>query len=566
MRWNFRSASLAENWGALGDNFLETKAFMSSEIPKILHQTYSTRRLPRYLAGLRKGWLRNHPDWEHRFWTDADIRDFFVRYYPAFLATFDAYPKAIMRVDAFRYYLLYHYGGVYADLDYESLCPLDALLQQKSILLVPEPLERVRTGKSKCRGFSYVVSNALMASAAGHPFWKRVTEHLQIAKDDWDPLDATGPFMLTRAHTEFRPILPLEKHDHFELNPSKTINAGQTAYAVHHWHGSWWIRPWYKEAAVRLLKKLAKIFLPLFLPNFQLRAYLAKHPTDDVRVNIPKREKQYRILSPVLSRVLILDRGRIVRDIKDFSCSDAARKLAQGKLKPLVSALLITKERPGLAMRAVRCFLRQDYFPKELIVIDEGDDRFYLELKKINSPEIKYFRNEKATSLGALRNRAITLANGEYVCQWDDDDLYHPQKISYQLSACQSCDADACFLLREILYSRKPLALAISGSRLWEGTMLARKSALSRYPRMRRGEDYWAVHRLAKRKRVVILDFPELYIYTYHGDNTWGRNHFARVFAKSEHVYFLRPELRAALAELEDPYPDLSGDAQMRRD
>ena len=184
---------------------------MSAEIPKILHQTYTTRDLPRYLAGLRAGWLRNHPDWEHRFWTDADIRDFFVRHYPEFLATFDAYPKAIMRVDAFRYYLLYHYGGVYADLDYESIRPLDALLQQKSILLVPEPWERVRTGKSKCRGFSYVVSNALMASAAGHPFWKHVTEHLQIAKDDWDPLDATGPFMLTRAHTEFRANLAFGK-------------------------------------------------------------------------------------------------------------------------------------------------------------------------------------------------------------------------------------------------------------------------------------------------------------------------------------------------------------------
>ena len=90
--------------------------------------------------------------------------------------------------------------------------------------------------------------------------------------------------------------------------------------------------------------------------------------------------------------------------------------------------------------------------------------------------------------------------------------------------------------------------------------------ALSRYPRMRRGEDYWVVHRLAKRKRVVVLDFPELYVYTYHGDNTWGRNHFARVFAKSEHVYFLRPELRNALAELGESYPDLSGDAQMCKD
>ena len=44
-----------------------------------------------------------------------------------------------MRVDAVRYFLRYHYGGVYADLDFEALKPLDALLVEKDLVLGQEP-------------------------------------------------------------------------------------------------------------------------------------------------------------------------------------------------------------------------------------------------------------------------------------------------------------------------------------------------------------------------------------------------------------------------------------------
>ena len=44
-------------------------------------------------------------------------RDFIAKEYNWFLETYDAYPYPIQRADALRYFVVYHYGGIYADLD-----------------------------------------------------------------------------------------------------------------------------------------------------------------------------------------------------------------------------------------------------------------------------------------------------------------------------------------------------------------------------------------------------------------------------------------------------------------
>ena len=518
-----------------------------AEIPHILHQTYADARLPARLRRLQSTWREHHPAWTYRFWSDADIRAFVAKQAPDFVPIFDSYPHHIMRVDAFRYFLLYHQGGVYADLDYECRQPLEDLLQGKDILLVPEPPNRVGAGKAKQRGLPYVVSNALMASRPRHPFWLEVIRQLKEAKDTWDPLDATGPFMLTQAHAAFDTPIQIAPHRHFNAALSGAASQSKDVYAVHHWHGSWWRRPGPMEMIARSIKWVLHLVLPLILPNFQLRAYLAQHPPEES--SMTAREET--------CRLLLYERGRIRADTS-FACRQRAQEFnTDAKALPLVSALLITKERPQLAMRAVQCFLAQTYPKKELVIIDEGDHRFQREVSTLANPTIRYFRNEHKTNLGSLRNRAVRLARGEYVCQWDDDDLYHPQKISYQLAACRHYAADACFLLREMLQSGAA-TLGVSNPRLWEGSILARKTKMFHYLPMKRAEDYWVVHWLAKRRRVVALDLPELYIYTHHGVNTWSDHHFARVLAKADHIYFLESAKRAKRAELAPAYPHLA--------
>jgi mannosyltransferase OCH1-like enzyme len=65
-----------------------------------------------------------NPDWLYCHWTDEELASFIDSEYPDFRSTYDAYPYDIQRSDAVRYLLLYHYGGLYLDLDIDIVCRL----------------------------------------------------------------------------------------------------------------------------------------------------------------------------------------------------------------------------------------------------------------------------------------------------------------------------------------------------------------------------------------------------------------------------------------------------------
>ena len=73
------------------------------------------------------------PDFKHIIWDDKMVLAFFSEHYPWFLATYRAYDYDVMRVDAAKYFILYHYGGIYLDLD--ERCVQDI---KKLIDLVPQ--------------------------------------------------------------------------------------------------------------------------------------------------------------------------------------------------------------------------------------------------------------------------------------------------------------------------------------------------------------------------------------------------------------------------------------------
>lgn len=96
-------------------------------------------------------------------WTDADSRKFLVEHYPWFVAIFDAYPYPIQRADAIRYFVLYHYGGIYMDLDVGCHRPCDPLLRFEVVLPKTIPVG---------------VSNDVMLAAKGHAFMDYLIHNL----------------------------------------------------------------------------------------------------------------------------------------------------------------------------------------------------------------------------------------------------------------------------------------------------------------------------------------------------------------------------------------------------
>ena len=68
-----------------------------------------------------------------------------------------------------------------------------------------------------------------------------------------------------------------------------------------------------------------------------------------------------------------------------------------------------------------------------------GSDRYYQaiidHLEHAGARDIRVVYIGPGVSLGAARNLTVDTARGAYVCQWDDDDLYHPERLRIQYEA-----------------------------------------------------------------------------------------------------------------------------------
>jgi Glycosyl transferase family 2 len=223
-----------------------------------------------------------------------------------------------------------------------------------------------------------------------------------------------------------------------------------------------------------------------------------------------------------------------------FTLSDTGRNVKAGHLEPdfrwdsgevpLVSCLMVTSDRPRHAERAIECFIAQSYPNRELVVIDGSEsDQLQQGVEAIRIRKIKLHREPPAgRSMGELRNLAVRKSSGQYVCIWDDDDLYDPDRLSVQMSAIKSLGADACFLARLQLWWPARRILALSFRRTWEGSMICAKDKMPLYPDLHKAEDQSIPYRLWRSQRVVMLDEPWLYTYVFHGGNTTGEAQFAQ--------------------------------------
>src|SRR5206468_13041894 len=90
--------------------------------------------------------------------------------------------------------------------------------------------------------------------------------------------------------------------------------------------------------------------------------------------------------------------------------------------------------------RSIKCFLAQDYADRELLIVDDGTDPVGDLVP--DDPRIRYHRRECRLSIGRKRNLACELARGDLIAHCDDDDWYPSWRLSCQVSALASVDAE----------------------------------------------------------------------------------------------------------------------------
>lgn len=111
-----------------------------------------------------------NPTYDIQIWNTTDASEFIKTEYPWFLSTYNDYRYPIQRIDALKYFILYHFGGVYMDLDIACRRPLEPLLQFPSWFPEASPLG---------------VNNDLMASVQGHPVLLEMTNALIERNQNW---------------------------------------------------------------------------------------------------------------------------------------------------------------------------------------------------------------------------------------------------------------------------------------------------------------------------------------------------------------------------------------------
>jgi glycosyltransferase involved in cell wall biosynthesis len=219
--------------------------------------------------------------------------------------------------------------------------------------------------------------------------------------------------------------------------------------------------------------------------------------------------------------------------------------MISGKL-PLISCVCVTKDRFELFKKSIFCYLNQNYQNKNLIILSQSNDdtnkKIEKYIKDLSRDDILFLAAPTMLTLGAMRNTSIELATGEIICQWDDDDLYHPNRLTNQYKCLKSDNRNVaslysnflkyfanskevywCDWLNESEYSHRFLCGSVmfykSLFHMWEN-FYPERGAQSCCE-----EDLNVLEKLMLKGSIApVLDGNE-YVYVYHGVNTYDLDH-----------------------------------------
>lgn len=124
--------------------------------------------------------------------------------------------------------------------------------------------------------------------------------------------------------------------------------------------------------------------------------------------------------------------------------------------QPTVCAVMLVNGRPEMTRLAIASFRAQTYRPKRLLIWDTGRVPA-LNLEQITD-DLLYFREDCASTIGELRNRANrqaasgeSCATPDLIAHFDSDDYSHPRRLEEQVALLQA-SGKQCVGYRELLF------------------------------------------------------------------------------------------------------------------
>jgi glycosyltransferase involved in cell wall biosynthesis len=144
-------------------------------------------------------------------------------------------------------------------------------------------------------------------------------------------------------------------------------------------------------------------------------------------------------------------------DAKDESRVNQAKRMSN----PLVSVVIPVYNTEKYLAEAIRSVLAQTYRPLEIIVVDDQSTDNSAAVAR-SFADATYYRSNSHSGIGPTRNLGVQHVKGQFLSFLDADDLWPPDKISWQIAAmAESPSRDIIF--GQIEQFRSPELPAIPG-------------------------------------------------------------------------------------------------------
>lgn len=196
------AASTAEGTPLLALSSSSSSSAALAAMPKLFHYQSKSSALSeetqswKQLLEMEETESQVHPnirpkdngEWSSVYWSDESCAALVRDHFPSFWPLYMNYSHSIQRVDSCRYFIMYKYGGIYADTDisfHSNATTLERLVPH-GVGLVESPYR-----------YNERWQNSLMsAKVVQHPFWETVLETM-IERANYDKvLSSTGPKMI----------------------------------------------------------------------------------------------------------------------------------------------------------------------------------------------------------------------------------------------------------------------------------------------------------------------------------------------------------------------------------
>lgn len=194
--------------------------------------------MPEEFEAYGQSWLDHHPGWEMMLWTNDNLPA--MRNGELYGNPTEWVPAANVgqfRADILRYEVLWRYGGVYVDADFECLGNIEHLLASDEV----DEAQAFAAWEVQDKW----IANGLMGSTPGHEFIDRLIEglHLSVIKHRGErPNRSSGPQYLTRLYRQYPWELAVLDSKYFYPylysdvgTPRERPPWPEGTLAVHHW-------------------------------------------------------------------------------------------------------------------------------------------------------------------------------------------------------------------------------------------------------------------------------------------------------------------------------------------